>query len=123
MFPAWVKRLIPFTERWLDMTDRLIWSGIFDGRFEDRAHAEGVFQAHTEDVRTQCDSGRLLVFVSRGWQPLCGFLGVPVPPTPFPHVNDSKSLHRRFAVIRWGTRLGPLGVLIAVVVLLRPRSK
>jgi hypothetical protein len=32
---------------------------------------------------------RLLVFtVSEGWQPLCDFIGVPVPEAPFPRVND-----------------------------------
>lgn len=121
MFPGWVKRFVPFTQRWLEMTDRLIWSGIFGGRFEDRVHAEHVFETHTEEVRTQCDPERLLVFeVSAGWAPLCHFLGVPVPAKPFPHVNDSKSLQRRFTAIRWGTRLGPLGALAAMAVILRP---
>jgi len=122
MFPAWVKRLVPFTQRWLDMTDRIVWSGIFGGRFEDRAHAEQVFVAHNEAVRRECEPARLLVFeVSEGWAPLCELLGVPVPPTPFPHVNDARSLQRRFAAIRWGTRLGPVAVLAAVALVLRTR--
>jgi hypothetical protein len=112
MFPAWVKRLVPFTRRWLDMTDRLVWSGIFGGRFEDRDHAKSVFEAHVEAVQERCDGERLLIFeVSQGWEPLCEFLDVPVPAGPFPRVNDSKSLRRRFAAIRWGTRLGPIAVL------------
>ena len=33
---------------------------------------------------------RLLVYeVKQGWEPLCTFLGVPVPKTLFSHVNDS----------------------------------
>ena len=33
---------------------------------------------------------RLLVFnVAEGWEPLCRFLGVPVPETPFPRVNST----------------------------------
>lgn len=124
MFPAWVKQVIPFTQRWLDMTDRLVWSGIFDGRFEDRAHAMSVFEAHTEHVRTECDPTRLLVFeVSDGWAPLCDFLGVPVPSSPFPHVNDSRSLQRRFTAIRWGTRLGPLALLAAGGLAVRNRHR
>jgi hypothetical protein len=32
---------------------------------------------------------RLLVFdVRQGWEPLCNFLGVAVPDTPFPRTND-----------------------------------
>ena len=35
---------------------------------------------------------RLLVYeVKEGWEPLCRFLGVPVPQTPFPHVNDAET--------------------------------
>jgi Sulfotransferase domain len=34
---------------------------------------------------------RLLVFnVKQGWQPLCDFLGVPVPDEPFPNTNDQE---------------------------------
>lgn len=120
MFPSWIKRLIPFTQRWLEMTDKLVWSGVFDGRFEDQEHATKVFQEHIEKVREHCDAERLLVFqVSDGWQPLCAFLGVPLPDGPFPHVNDSKSLQRRFTGIRWGTRLAPVALTVLVVVRLR----
>lgn len=27
--------------------------------------------------------------LSEGWEPLCGFLGVPVPSEPFPRANDA----------------------------------
>jgi len=124
MFPAWVRRLVPFTQRWLDMTDRLIWSGIFGGRFEDRAHATSVFEAHSRAVQERCDPERLLTFdVAQGWGPLCEFLGVPVPPGPFPHVNDSRSLRRRFAAIRWGTRLGPVALLAAGAAAVASRAR
>ncbi len=114
MFPAWLKRAVPFTQRWLDMVDKLVWTGTFNGRFEDQAYAIQVFENHVETVRAHCDPERLLVFqVSEGWEPLCEFLGVPVPDGPFPHVNDAKSLKRRFAGIRWGTRLAPAALLVA----------
>jgi len=114
MFPSWLKRMVPFTQRWLDMVDGLVWSGIFDGRFEDEAHATKVFQEHIETVKAHCDPERLLVFqVSDGWEPLCEFLDVPVPAKPFPHLNDAKSLQRRFTGIRWGTRIAPVAVAAA----------
>jgi len=123
MFPGWVKRLIPFTRRWLEMTDRLVWSGIFGGRFEDRDHAIGIFEDHIEQVKSRCESERLLVFdVSEGWEPLCQFLDVPVPAGPFPHVNDSATLKRRFTAIRWGTRVGPVAALLMAGVAIRSRS-
>ncbi len=123
LYPGWLKRLIPFTQRWLDMVDRLVWSGTFDGRFLDRTHATQVFRDHLRQVQAHCEPDRLLVFeVSQGWQPLCDFLGVPVPAGPFPHLNDSASLRRRFAGIRWGTRLLPYALATAALaVLLRRR--
>ena len=34
---------------------------------------------------------QLLIFnVKEGWKPLCNFLGVPVPDTPFPRVNSTE---------------------------------
>ncbi|MQY07457.1 sulfotransferase family protein [Actinomadura macrotermitis] len=48
------------------------------------------FERHTEEVRAGVDPSRLLVFeVAQGWEPLCAFLGVPVPDEPFPRVNDT----------------------------------
>ena len=122
MYPGWLTRLVPFTQRWLDMVDRLVWTGIFDGRFSDKAHAISVFDAHIETVRARCDPDRLLIFeVSEGWQPLCDFLEVPVPSTPFPHANDRRSLQRRFAGIRWGTRLVPYLLAASTALALRRR--
>ena len=47
------------------------------------------YEAHTAEVRAAVPPERLLVFnVTDGWEPLCNFLGVPVPDTPFPNVND-----------------------------------
>ncbi|RKS68916.1 hypothetical protein BZB76_6054 [Actinomadura pelletieri DSM 43383] len=70
----------------------VIWDGVFDGRFADRDHALNVFTEHTETVRRTIAPERLLVFqVSDGWEPLCEFLGVPVPDEPFPRRNDREA--------------------------------
>ncbi|KAF3025085.1 hypothetical protein E8E14_014542 [Neopestalotiopsis sp. 37M] len=45
--------------------------------------------AHEEMVRRTVPPERLLVMkLSDGWEPLCKFLGKPVPDEPFPRVND-----------------------------------
>ena len=60
----------------------------FVGHFGDRAFMTRYFERHTEEVIRGIPKGRLLVYeVGEGWEPLCEFLGVPVPSTPFPHVN------------------------------------
>ena len=42
-------------------------------------------------VKETVPAEKLLVFnVKQGWKPLCDFLGVPVPDTPFPRVNSTK---------------------------------
>jgi hypothetical protein len=124
MFPGWLKRLVPVTSRWIEMVDRLVWDGIFDGRFADRDHAVAVFERHIANVEATCPPGRLLVFdVADGWEPLCSFLAVPVPNGPFPRLNDARALRRRFAAIRWGTRAVPIAAaLIAALVLRRPNG-
>lgn len=72
-----------------DMAVEVIWDGLFDGRFTDKEHAMKVVAEHDAAVRQGIDPDRLLVFqVSQGWEPLCEFLGVPVPDEPFPRRNE-----------------------------------
>ncbi|MDQ2713705.1 MAG: sulfotransferase family protein [Chloroflexota bacterium] len=67
----------------------LIWDGTFHGRFEDKDYAIAVFNQHNEDVKKRVPPAKLLVYtVKEGWEPLCRFLGVEVPDTPFPHLNE-----------------------------------
>jgi len=54
----------------------------------DKDDAIEKFKQHNEDVKATVPPERLLVFnVKEGWEPLCEFLGVPVPDEPFPHEN------------------------------------
>lgn len=66
---------------------------IFDEQtFRDGYDDESVLAAykrHIENVKRDIHAGRLLVFdVAEGWEPLCKFLGVAVPSTPFPRSNS-----------------------------------
>jgi hypothetical protein len=82
----------------MNMVDSTVWDGTFGGRFADRDHAIRVFQEHNERVRREIPADRLLVFeVAQGWEPLCSFLGVPVPETPFPRLNDSVAFNDNLA--------------------------
>ena len=72
--------------------ERLVWQRTFDGRFDDRAHAIEVFEAHNARVRASVPASRLLEHdPGEGWEPLCAFLGEPVPAEPFPCFNDRAS--------------------------------
>lgn len=57
------------------------------------------YKRHNEEVQQVVPQERLLVYqVGEGWEPLCKFLGLPVPDVPFPHVNDSSSFQRRVMI-------------------------
>lgn len=116
--PAWT-RLIPKPRKIDRMTRNIIWEGKFHGRFEDKAYAEKVWNDHIAEVKAGLPPERLLVFqVKDGWEPLCKFLGVPVPDVSFPRVNDSAQFHK---MIKGMTRLAYVpwvaGAVLAVAVL------
>jgi len=72
---------------------RLIWTHIFQDRFEDKEHALGIYRAHIRKVQRVIPEEKLLIFrIKDGWEPLCQFLGVPVPTTPFPVTNSRKEM-------------------------------
>jgi Sulfotransferase domain len=61
---------------------------------------------------------RLLVYsVTEGWEPLCKFLDVPVPPTPFPRKNERAQMQRLLRRMYIAVRVGP-GITVAVLVVL-----
>ena len=63
----------------------------------DREGVLAAYRRRTDEVRAALPPDRLLVFdVAEGWDPLCEFLGVPVPDTPFPHVNYAKEFWEFF---------------------------
>lgn len=50
------------------------------------------YRQHNEQVRQLIPAERLLEFnVEQGWQPLCEFLDIDVPKTPFPHSNAGRT--------------------------------
>ena len=64
----------------------------FEGKFMDKAASEKLFLKHHEDVKASVPADKLLIFeASQGWEPLCKFLGVPVPNEPFPHLNKKEN--------------------------------
>lgn len=65
----------------------------FGDRIHDRDFMIQAFRRHNDEVERSIAPERLLVFeVKEGWAPLCEFLGVPVPPDPFPHANSREEM-------------------------------
>jgi hypothetical protein len=64
-------------------------SGEFGGRLNDRTYMIDYFRRHEAEVKATVPPERLLVYpVGSGWEPLCAFLGVPVPDEPYPSENS-----------------------------------
>jgi hypothetical protein len=86
--------------RHMEMVNTIVVEKTFGGSL-DKAHAIQVFNAHNEGVRRSVPSERLLVYEpGEGWEPLCDFLGVPVPTTPYPAANTREDFLLRFPVRR-----------------------
>ncbi len=121
---ALVGALAPPVRAIARLTDEVIWSGTFDGRFEDKDHAIRVFTDHTAAVTARVPPERLLVYdVKEGWAPLCAFLEVQAPPAqPFPHLNDAahfQSRVRRQIAYRGALASGAILAAIAALVATR----
>jgi Sulfotransferase domain len=73
-----------------DIIYRIALKGIFQDRLTDKAHALDVYARHQRDVIAAVPADRLLVYdVKEGWDPLCRFLDLDVPGTPFPRSNST----------------------------------
>jgi hypothetical protein len=112
--PDWSIKAFPLVAAYVEFVEGIVWEGLFDGRFSDKEHAIKVFERHIEDVKATADPDRLLVYnVAEGWGPLCEFLNVPVPSSPFPHVNDKAELQRWNKLVATLYRLIPPVTLVA----------
>ncbi len=76
--------------------DKLIWSGQFEGKFEDKEFVRSKFMEHEAEVKRTVKPENLLIYnFKEGWKPLCNFLGKPIPNVPFPHTHQRKSFNKK----------------------------
>jgi hypothetical protein len=107
-------RLSPLTEEFLT---KIVAKGEFHYDWS-KENMMNAFKKHNERVKRECPPEKLLIFeVSQGWEPLCKFLGKPIPSVPFPHVNDTQSMQTMFYRLHYlgcaifaGLVLLPVGV-------------
>jgi Sulfotransferase domain len=108
-------------ERWFESTQSTILSGVIAEKFaqlppplaammhkigwhpadaenHDRDRMIRRMTDHNAKVKQTIEPGRLLTFeAAQGWEPLCAFLGLPVPGTPFPHINSTEEFKKMLA--------------------------
>lgn len=87
---------------------------IADGASTSSESMQSAMESFNQEVRATVPADRLLVWsAGDGWEPLCEFLELPVPDTPFPHLNDSKEFADRvidgalLALREWRTQEAP----------------
>lgn len=90
--------------------------GVFSGAELRPRQLAGAIARYQELVQRNIPRDRLLVWnVAEGWEPLCRFLEVDVPETPFPRLNDSKMFIDRIidgalvVLKEWRARGGAVG--------------
>lgn len=98
-----------------------------------KANAKKVYLEHNERVKRITPKERLLLYqLDQGWEPLCEFLGKPVPDVPFPRVNETAALREKVnlyiaqsykrTALKAAKRIIPILIALVAVVLWRPRS-
>ena len=81
-----------------EMARALVVEKTFGGSVADAEHCKRIFEEHNARVQGSIPAERLLVFeAGQGWEPLCAFLGVPVPDTPYPKSNTRDEFLAHFA--------------------------
>jgi hypothetical protein len=90
------QRIVPsgpgqsFRRMMYDLWDRPFFKGDYS-----RKNAIEIFNNWNASVISKCPAEKLLIHDSKhGWEPLCKFLGVPIPDCPYPHVNDTAEFQK-----------------------------
>ena len=89
-------RIDPLYASWLDvMHDMWTKADIMVPSNADRDEMAAGFERWNQEVIDTVPSDRLLVWHPKdGWEPLCEFIGVDVPDTPVPNVNDTENFQK-----------------------------
>ncbi len=86
----------PYNRAVSEYVQDLVTLTTFADRTEDRDYMLSRYDAHIKSVQSAVPSDQLLTYdVRQGWQPLCEFLGVPLPDTAFPVTNSTQEFLER----------------------------
>ncbi len=119
--PAWLCMAVPSVKRAVQMVNRTIWDGIFNGQFENRDYAIRIYEKHLQEVERTIPKERLLIHSpNEGWEPLCRFLEKPLPENPYPRVNEANVIKRMVLALNFLRALPWLIVGGAILVFLVP---
>ena len=120
LLPFYRLGLFPVVESFQVRTKEVLGIGIYSSGDDVE-----IYKRHNDHVREVVPDDRRLEFEPKdGWEPLCKFLGVPVPTDEdgrkldYPHVNDSAQISKVMSVsivtgwISWLVLLGSVGFAV-----------
>ena len=82
------------------MAYEVIWDPIFERRLDDKDFVIAQYEAHNAEVQAAVPADKLLVYQpGDGWEPLCDFLGKPVPDEDYPRVNSTEQFQEQWKKI------------------------
>jgi hypothetical protein len=108
-----------FSRGWKETTSKMPLGGFFKkltfdhygDRLDDRDFMTGEFIRYKDEVKRLVPKERLLVYsTGDGWGPLCAFLGVPVPDTPYPRTNSREEMSAMMANAARRLATGTMGL-------------
>ncbi len=95
-------KVLPPVQRFSTMVEKLVWQRTLEDSMPDKTRVMAVYESHLQSVQNAVPADKLLVFnVKDGWAPLCEFLDVPVPDTPFPNINERQDFKRMINIPRF----------------------
>tara|TARA_Y100001960_G_scaffold319286_1_gene390391 strand:- start:365 stop:1087 length:723 start_codon:yes stop_codon:yes gene_type:complete len=75
-----------------DIHNKMIINEAFKGHLDDKNRMIE-FNKWNHSVKEYVQDENILVYqVKEGWEPLCNFLGLPIPDEPFPYLNKTKNM-------------------------------
>ena len=88
-------------------------------KYLDRETLRKNYDTYIQTVQDAIPDDRLLTFnVKQGWEPLCKYLGHPIPEgIPFPHVHTRAKLQGEMNFLYMITWIWPLGIVLPMIVL------
>ena len=115
-----LQAVIPFMRKFGNMSRKLIWGRSHKGTMTNKDAALARYQELIEEVKAAVPPEKLLIFsVDQGWDPLCKFLNVAIPATPFPNVNDRAEVKKTLAGFTKGAYviLGIAALILIAIIL------
>ncbi|MFL5728514.1 MAG: sulfotransferase family protein [Cytophagaceae bacterium] len=98
-----LRLLTPYGRKMGNMSRKLIWKRFMKDCMKSKAGAIAFYNQHIENVKAAVPENKLLIYsVDQGWEPLCKFMGVPVPSTPFPNSNDTVAFQKTIRGMKMG---------------------